>query len=157
MNDSTKQLSKCNMRDSDKDRLIRWEQNRRDLLGNANTLLFAVAGASLAFCASLIADEDICFGCWRSVFFIFSVALFALSLAANLKAALTRLEDARYTVKIIRAEEKQPDEVKKWKHESERLGEQTWTLLRQQVYLFAWGFLCLVVLLVLVYGNKLSP
>jgi len=143
------------MNDSDKERLIRWEQARREMMGNVNTLMFAVSGASLAYCGSLIANKKNHFGCCSSWFFIFSVVFFSLSIAVNLRAAFTRLKDARYTVKIIREGDKQPDKCKSWEDLTKELGEKTWKLLRWQVGFFAGGTLCLIATLILIYGNRL--
>ncbi len=125
--------------------------------GNVNTLMFAVSGASLAYCGSLIANEKIHFGCWSSAFFIFSVVFFALSIAANLRAAFIRLKDARYTVKIIREGEEQPDKCKDWEVLTKKLGKKTWRLLRWQIGFFAGGTLCLIGTLGLIYGHRLFP
>ena len=145
------------MNDSDKEKLIRWEEYRREMLGNVNTLMFAAAGAALAYCGSLIALEEAKFGCWKSIFFIFTVALFAGSLAANLRAAFTRLKDYRLTVKAIREDNQESENAKKWRNEAHDLGEKTWDLLECQVRLFGGGTVCLIITLGQIYWGKLFP
>jgi len=139
--------------------LIRWEQTRREQLGGAITLLFGLSSASLAFCASLLTHDSIELGGVRSILFLVAVVCFLLALVGSVLATVTRLQDTRTTVRIIRKRLKggADDELESLRARADTMGRWTWRIFYMQLVTFFVGALFLLLTLYLVFQTKLFP
>ena len=141
------------------EKLIRWEEKRREYLGGAIVLLFGLSSASLAFCGSLLTKDSIKLGGCRTIFFLIAVGFFILALVASLLVHFTRLQDARVTASIIREEKESvvAGYIERLRTGAERWGKWTWWLLYIQFATFAIGAFSLLISLGLIFYTKLFP
>jgi len=139
--------------------LIRWEEKRREYLGGAIVLMFGLSSASLAFCGSLLTQESVKLGGWRTTYFLVAVGFFILALLASVLVTLTRLQDARTTTNIVRAESKSMNEgyFARLHNNAECWGRWTWYLLCIQLCTFFVGACFLLISLCLIFQSKLFP
>jgi|ERR1035441_6600637 uncharacterized membrane protein YhaH (DUF805 family) len=141
------------------DRLIRWEEKRREYLGSTIVLMFGLSSASLAFCGALLTRESVKLGGWRTACFLVAVVFFILALIASVAVHFTRLQDARTTANIVRAdgESMVAGYMERLRSNAERWGRMTWCLLYIQIVTFSVGACFLLVLLWLIFHSKLFP
>lgn len=141
------------------DKLIRSEEKRREHLGGAIILIFGLSSASLAFCGSLLTQESVKLGGWRSLFFLAAVACLMLALLASLLVTFTRLQDARTTENIVRkdGEGVVAGYIECLRSNAAFWGRWTWRLLYVQLLSFSVGACFLLIALWLIFYSKLFP
>ena len=141
------------------DRLIRWEEKRREYLGSAITIMLGLSSASLAFCGALLTQKEVVLGGWRTFWFIAAVIFLILALIASISVHFTRLQDARETANIVRTEG-EPMAVRYielMRNKAEFWGKMTWFLLYAQLVTFSLGACFLLISLWLILYSKLFP
>lgn len=131
-----------------KERLVRWEDNRRKQLGVTNNIVLGLSTGLLGFLASYLNDKS------RDAYLDFAMYFLFASVALAILVSFIRLYDFRRTVQVIYLEkeelEKQIDHgLKKemLRKCTRRLGNWTWGLLIAQVTLFLIGVFYATVLL----------
>lgn len=141
------------------ERLVRWEDRRRDYLGGLTTLILGLSSASIAFCGSLLTQDSVRFSGHRAVLFLSAVACLVLALLASLLAAFSRLQDARATANIVRADGKSVTDgyLERLRNKAGFWGSLTWALLYFQLILFSLGAGLLLATLWLIFRSKLFP
>jgi hypothetical protein len=141
------------------EKLIRWEEKRREHLGGVIVLIFGLSSASLAFCGSLLTEESAKFGGWRTVVFLVAVVFYILALFASILVHFTRLQDARTTANIIRkdGESMIAGYIERLRSKAALWGKLTWWLLYIQLATFSVGTCFLLIALWLIFRSKLFP
>jgi uncharacterized membrane protein YhaH (DUF805 family) len=141
------------------ERLVRWEEKRREYLGSAIVLIFGLSSASLAFCGALLTQDSVKLGGWRTGCFLAAIVFFILALIASVSVHFTRLQDARTTANIVRAdgESMVAGYMERLRSNAERWGRMTWCLLYIQLVTFSVGACFLLVSLWLIFHYKLFP
>ena len=141
------------------ERLMKWEDRRREHLGSLLTILLGLSSASIAFCGSLLTQDAAKFGGCRTVTFLAAVAFFVLSLVASLLAVFSRLQDARTTANIVRADEESmvAGYIQRLRTKADFWGSVTWAMLYTQLITFFVGVCFLFVALALIFRGKLFP
>jgi hypothetical protein len=141
------------------ERLVKWEDRRREHLGGAIVLLFGLSSASLAFCGALLTQDSVKLGGWRTGCFLVAVGFFILALIASIAVNFTRLQDARTTANIVRADgvSMAAGYIERLRSNAERWGRMTWFLLYVQLVTFSAGACFLLISLWLVFHSKLFP
>lgn len=139
--------------------LIRWEQTRREQLGGAIALLFGLSSASLAFCASLLLHDSVILGGLRTTLFLLTVGSFVGSLGFSVFATVTRLQDSRTTVRIVRKrlEPGTEEQLQRLRRRGRALGKWTWRAYYCQLAAFTVGAVFLLLTLYQVFRDKLFP
>ena len=143
-----------------KDALRRFEQLRREHLGAAVNLTFALASGGVGFCASFLTSKDQLM--WTSpanYLFIGASGFFVLAVALSMWLMWTRLQDFRLTSKKLRMElrAEDTDAIKIVGDKTKCLGDLTWGLYRAQLITFGLAVICLVVSLSLLYWHRMFP
>lgn len=141
------------------ERLIRWEEKRREYLGGAILLMFGLSSASLAFCGSLLTQSSVKLGGWRTASFLAAAVFFVLALLASVIVTLTRLQDARTTANIVRKERESmvAGYMERLRSKPELWGKLTWRLFYIQISTFFIGACFLLISLCLIFQSKLFP
>jgi MFS family permease len=141
------------------ERLIQWEDRRREHLGGLIALILALSSGSIAFCGSLLTEESVKFGGWRTIVFLSAAACFVLALLPSLAVAFSRLQDARVTAHIVREDEKSMTAgyLARLRSKADFWGRLTWRLLYFQLGVFSLGVCLLLVALWLIFHSKLFP
>ena len=141
------------------ERLVQWEDRRREHLGGVIVLLFGLSSASLAFCGALLAQDSVKLGGWRTVWFLAAVFYLILALAASVAVHFTRLQDARVTANIIRkdSESMVAGYMERLRSDAAAWGRRTWFLLYVQLVTFSIGACFLLISLTLIFYTKLFP
>jgi hypothetical protein len=142
------------------DALRRFEQLRREHLGAAANLTFALASGGVGFCASLVTGKDQL--TWTSpanYFFIAASLMFIAAVVLSMCLMLTRLQDFRLTARKLRLELRDADEdtINVVARKADRFGILTWGLYRSQLITFGLGMAFLVISLWLLYGHNIFP
>jgi hypothetical protein len=147
-------------REEKRDALRRYEQVRREHLGAAANLTFALASGGVGFCASLITSkEPVPWASPATWLFVAASGLFIVAVGLSLCLMWTRLQDFRLTADKLRmelrsvAEEKISGVAKR----ADRFGIWTWRLYRAQFISFGLAMVLLLVSLVSLYGHHLFP
>jgi len=141
------------------DKLVRWEEKRREYLGGAIVLMFGLSSASLAFCGSLLSQDSVKLGGWRTYFFLAAACFFVLTLLVSVCVTFTRLQDARTTANIVRkeADSMAAGYIERLRSEANHWGKWTWRLLYIQLWTFLAGAILLLISLSLIFHSKLFP
>lgn len=143
------------------ERLLRWEEKRREYLGSTIVLIFGLSSASLAFCCSLLTEDSVKLGGCKTCSFLAAVFFLILALLASLAAHFTRLQDARKTAEIVRTREESATggqvNLKRLRSSAKRWGRMTWCMLYIQLATFCVGTCLLLLALALIFHSKIFP
>ena len=139
--------------------LAKWEDRRREHLGGLIAMILGLSSASIAFCSSLLTQDSVKFGGSRTVLFLAAVVCFVLALVVSLLVVFSRLQDARTTANIVRAENKSIIDgyLERLRSNADFWGSATWKLLYCQLILFSLGAVLLLISLWLIFHSKLFP
>jgi hypothetical protein len=141
------------------ERLVKWEDRRREHLGGAIVLLFGLSSASLAFCGALLTQDSVKLGGCRTICFLAAAFFFILALAASVAVHFTRLQDARMTANIVRKEGESviAGYIERLRSDAQMWGAWTWRLVYIQLVTFSVGACFLLISLWLIFYSKLFP
>jgi len=142
------------------DALRRYEQLRREQLGSAANLTFALASGGVGFCASLVAGKERM--TWTSpanYFFVAASSLFIVAVVLSMCLMWTRLQDFRLTARKLRLELRNGDAqvIERVGQKADCFGKLTWGLYRSQLITFGFAVVFLVISLWLLYGHQIFP
>jgi hypothetical protein len=142
-----------------RDALRRYEDARRNQLGAASNLTFALAAGGVGFCGSLLAAKEPAWSCPGNYIFLVSIALFIVTIGLSMFLAWTRLKDFRLTACKLRLELRNADreQIEKLSSQTDQLGNRTWCLYRWQTIVFGIAVLCLIVSLSLTFRHRIFP
>lgn len=137
--------------------LQRYETARREHLGAAINLVFALAAAALGFCGVVIVSKESTFSGPGNYLLVAASVLFSVTILLSVSVTLTRLFDLRITGDKIRNERpgRLGAELKSLEDKMDRLGTVTWRLFYTQLGSFVFGVLLLVFAMWFLYYDKL--
>ena len=122
---------------------IRWQGRSIDQFRSSSHLVLGLAGAALAFTATLL-ERDSPLSTLDSLLYHIQAGCFLVSLLTGITLSVNRTKDFRTTASIARSREKnkEDEELPALRALSKKLGEQSWTLYSIQLYAFFWKKIC---------------
>jgi hypothetical protein len=142
------------------DALRRYEQLRREHLGSAANLTFALATGGVGFCASLVTGKDqVTWTSPANYLFIAASLLFIVAVVLSMCLMWTRLQDFRLKAGKLRLELRNENDpvIERVGQKADCFGKLTWGLYRSQLITFGLGMVFLVISLWLLYRHHLFP
>lgn len=122
------------------ERFIRWQSIVREQLSSASNTVLGLSTGIIAFLAAHLVNRELAPPRPESLY-VASCLLLSFSIAAAVACALTRLNDYRITLKIVRQKDGHSDgaEVNSLRQTANLLGASTWILFHAQMLLFLLG------------------
>ncbi|KFF04480.1 hypothetical protein [Flavobacterium reichenbachii] len=141
---------------TDNDSHTRWQNILITQLGLANNLIILLAVGLLGFGITFLKDVTV-LSFYQKIFFWCSCILILVSIGFGITVIINRLDDFKITAQIARKRQTgNRDGIENDRQESKGLGKQTWNYFIIQVSTFLVGFLCLLVLILIQYKDKIA-
>jgi|APTNR8051073442_1049403.scaffolds.fasta_scaffold17939_3 hypothetical protein len=141
---------------ADNDNFTRWQNIRIMQLGFANNLIILLAVGLLGFSITFLEDVSSLTIC-QKFFFWSSCILILVSIGFGIALIVNRLNDFKITAQIaLRIKNGKRDGIENDRQESKEMGKQTWNYFTIQVSTFLVGFLCLLILVLIEYKDKIT-
>jgi len=141
---------------ADNDSYTRWQNIRITQLGFANNLIILLAVGLLGFSMTFLKDVAT-LSFYQKIFFWFSCISILASICFGITVIINRLDDFKITAQIARKRETgNRDGIENDREESKEMGKRTWNYFITQVSTFLIGFLCLLILILIEYKDKIT-
>ena len=137
------------VKESDRERFIRWQKLAIDQLGYTLNFVLTLTIASLGYIFSLLKDKDFNPDMSARHWLLTSLILLEVAAVAGVACIINRLHDIQSTARHIRDKVKAPSS-----EELQVMGFRTWILFYIQFAGFSIGIACLAIAMLLFYGSK---
>lgn len=135
----------------------KWESHRIAQLSFINNLVIGLSVALIGYLFNFIAPSNIIFNCFQKLLFWIGSSLSLFSIGIGIFVAINRLRDFRLTAKIARKREKNNQEtIQTDRNEAKIIGKKTWKGFIWQIVSFGISFLCISIILLIEYWDKIT-